>query len=138
MYHPAQAITVELTLTTPALFFPAISLLFLAYTNKYLSLAALVRSLHQSFRENPQRKSLSGQIENLRVRMNYIKQMQQLGIISFILCVVDMFLLFLNMEAAAMVVFGLCLLFLLASLVVCALEIRISGAALDMQLRAME
>ncbi|MCL6270962.1 DUF2721 domain-containing protein [Sansalvadorimonas sp. 2012CJ34-2] len=128
----------QLTLTTPALFFPAISLLFLSYTNKFLALAALVRSLHQEFETNPNCRSLTDQIGIIHRRLMLIKHMQGLGILSFIFCVLDMFLLYLGMEHEALLVFGGCLFFLLASLLICAIEIHISTAALDVELRHME
>lgn len=128
----------QLTLTTPALFFPAISLLFLSYTNKFLALGALIRNLHKEFQNNPKQPRLPQQISNLRQRMMLIKHMQGLGIISFILCVMDMFFLYLNMTEVGVLVFGACLLFLLASLIVCAVEIHISTRALDMQIHDME
>ncbi len=128
----------ELTLTTPALFFPAISLLFLSYTNKFLVLAGLIRNLHREFQENPQQPHLPEQIGMLRKRLLMIKYMQGLGILSFIFCVVDMFLLYLNMEEAALLIFGACLLLLLASLIFCAIEIHISTEALDMQMLDMD
>ncbi|MTI12664.1 DUF2721 domain-containing protein [Sansalvadorimonas verongulae] len=128
----------QLTLTTPALFFPAISLLFLSYTNKFLTLAGLIRSLHKEFQSNPKQLKLPEQISNLRTRMMLIKHMQGLGIGSFILCVMDMFFLYLGMMETAVLVFGACLLLLLASLIVCAVEIQISTRALDMQIHDME
>ncbi len=128
----------QLTLTTPALFFPAISLLFLSYTNKFLALAALIRSLHLEFEEDPESYHLPDQIENIHRRLMLIKHMQGLGIMSFIFCVLDMFLLYLGMDHAALLVFGGCLLFLLASLLFCAIEIHISTAALDMEIRDLK
>ncbi|WP_281647904.1 DUF2721 domain-containing protein [Parendozoicomonas sp. Alg238-R29] len=127
-----------LTLTTPALFFPAISLLFLSYTNKFLALATLIRSLHKEFQTNPDQLHLPDQIVNLRRRMMLIKYMQGLGIGSFIFCVMDMFLLYLGMEYAALLIFGACLLLLLASLLFCAIEVHISTTALDLQMHDME
>ena len=128
----------QLTLTTPALFFPAISLLFLSYTNKFLALASLIRSLHKEYQVNPNLRHLPDQISNLRRRLMLIKHMQGLGIVSFIFCVTDMFLLYMGMEREAIWVFGACLLLLLASLLICAVEIHISTNALDMQMHDME
>ncbi len=128
----------ELTLTTPGLFFPAISLLFLAYTNKFLALATLIRNLHRSYKSDPDQAHLSRQIKNLRRRLMLIKHMQGAGIVSFILCVGDMFLIYLNRTDLAIPVFGACLIFLLASLIFCAIEIHISTEALDLQMHDME
>ena len=77
---------VELTLTTPALLFPAISLLMLAYTNRFIVLAQLVRDLHREYTKQPN-PALEGQINNLRSRIVIIKNMQIYGALSFFFCV---------------------------------------------------
>ncbi|AMO56065.1 membrane protein [Endozoicomonas montiporae] len=128
----------QLTLTTPALLFPAISLLFLSYTNKFLALASLIRTLHAEDQENPDSRIIRGQLENLRRRMKLIKHMQGAGIMSFICCVVVMFLLHLNLFQWGFVLFGLSLLFLLLSLVICLMEIKISIDALELQVQQMD
>lgn len=128
----------ELTLTTPALLFPAISLLFLSYTNKFLALASLIRTLHSADAQDHGNPVIRGQLDNLRRRMKLIKHMQGAGIMSFILCVVDMFLLHFSLSDLAFAVFGLCLLFLLLSLMICLMEIKISVDALELQVQDME
>ena len=124
----------EITLTTPALLFPAISLLFLAYTNKFLTLAALIRTFYQEYIDDSSRKCLPGQIANMRKRLHYIKTMQGLGILSFIFCVLTMMALYVGMSLSATILFGLSLLFLLASLIVCGMEVKISVDALELQI----
>ena len=74
----------ELTLTTPALLFSAVSLILLAYTNRFLSYAQLVRQLRDRYMENPTDITVA-QIENLRKRLNLTRTMQGLGK-SFFLC----------------------------------------------------
>ena len=130
--------TEQLTLTTPGLIFPAISLLFLSYTNKFLTLATLIRSLHSNYQKHPDQTSISQQIANLRRRLVLIKHMQGAGIMSFILCVASMFLIYLDLNEGAVLVFGGCLIFLLVSLLFCAIEIHISTEALDLQIKDME
>jgi len=127
----------ELTLTTPALLFPAISLLFLSYTNKFLTIAGLIRSLYSDYKKHPDEVILA-QLQNLNRRVTLIKHMQVLGVASFLFCVLDMFLLFSGRIYWAEGVFGLSLLFLLASLIVCLIEIKISVDALSLQLNDME
>ncbi|BDD03132.1 DUF2721 domain-containing protein [Aureibacter tunicatorum] len=127
----------ELTLTTPALLFPAISLLFLSYTNKFLTIAGLIRNLHSHYKEDHDEVILA-QLQNLHKRVALIKHMQGLGIGSFLFCVLDMFLLFSGEIKLAEIVFGVCLLLLLASLLVCLVEIKISVDALSLQLNDME
>ena len=127
----------EITLTTPALLFSAISLIMLAYTNRYLSYATLIRTLHEKFKVNPN-EVLLGQISNLRRRLYLTKYMQILGVSSLFLCVLTMFLIFVGSSIPAIWVFGLALLLLIASLGVSIHEIQISVKALNLHLGDME
>jgi len=127
----------EITLATPALLFPAITLLMLAYTNRFLGLASLIRSLHQRWTQSRD-KVLVGQIRNLRRRLGLIRRMQALGVLSLSMCVVCMLVLFTGQQLAAKVLFGVSLLLLLASLSQSLLEIYISTAALKIELARVE
>jgi hypothetical protein len=126
-----------LTLTTPALLFSAISLLLLAYTNRFLALAQLVRNLHTVYNEKKD-KGILGQIHNLRKRLHLIRQMQFAGITSLLLCVFCMFLIYINQMLFAEVLFGVALILLIFSLALSAWEIHISVRALDLQLGDIE
>lgn len=127
----------ELTLTTPALLFSAISLLLLAYTNRFLALAALVRNLHAQYKEKPN-EILFGQIQNLRLRISLIRYMQVFGITSLLLCVLCMFLIYIGELQSAIFVFGAALLLLIASLSISIWEIQISVKALNLHLSDLE
>ena len=127
----------EITLTTPALLFSAISLIMLAYTNRFMSYATLIRTLHEKFKANPN-EVLLGQIANLRKRLYLTKYMQILGVSSLFLCVLTMFLIFVGSEMLAVWIFGVALVMLIASLGVSILEIQISVHALDLHLGDME
>lgn len=127
----------EITLTTPALLFPAISLLLLAYSNRFLAIASLIRKLHSDYQEK-QDSLIMGQIKNLRKRVILIRNMQALGISSLFLCVLCMFLIFAGEYLVGKVVFGISLLFLLASLGLSVREIQISINALNIQLSDLE
>jgi hypothetical protein len=127
----------ELQLTTPALLFPTVSLLLLAYTNRFLGLAALIRDLHATYKEEPDEYLLE-QIANLRRRVLLIRDMQGLGIASLLLCVVCMFLLYVGYNLEAVYAFGLSLLLLIASLGFSIAEIRMSVGALNLVLRDLE
>ncbi|MCX6236808.1 MAG: DUF2721 domain-containing protein [Bacteroidia bacterium] len=127
----------EITLTTPALLFSAISLIMLAYTNRFLGYASLIRSLHEKFKINPN-EVLLGQIANLRKRLYLTKYMQILGVSSLFLCVFTMFLIFVGSHLLAMWMFGVALVLLIASLAVSIHEIQISVKALDLHLGDME
>ena len=127
----------ELTLTTPALLFSAVSLILLAYTNRFLSYAQLVRQLRDRYMENPTDITVA-QIENLRKRLNLTRTMQGLGIASLFFCVVSMFLIYIGLQLLSVYVFGLALILLIASLGVSFREIQISTRSLEIYLGAME
>jgi hypothetical protein len=127
----------KLTLTTPALLFSAISLLLLAYTNRFLAYASVVRNLHARLQEQ-QSSLLMGQIENLRKRLRLTRSMQLLGISSLLLCVLCMFLIYVDIRPLADIIFGIALVLLLLSLAVSMWEIQISVRALDLHLSDME
>ena len=127
----------QLTLTTPSLLFSAISLLMLAYTNRFLSYAQLVRNLKEKFVEDKDSVALP-QIENLRKRLKLIRSMQIYGILSLLLCVVSMFFIYITMYVTAAYIFGIALILLIISLALCVREIQISIDALDVYLHDME
>jgi hypothetical protein len=127
----------ELTLTTPALLFPAISLLLLAYTNRFLALAGLVRNLKTQYVES-QNPNLLGQIANLRRRIIQIRNMQACAILSFFLCVLTMWLLYNGEQQIAKYIFGFSLLLLMISLYISLREIQISVKALEIELSDIE
>ncbi|GGI69547.1 DUF2721 domain-containing protein [Shewanella gelidii] len=122
----------HVSLTTPALLFPAISLLLLAYTNRFFSLAALIRNLSKA-----ETSVHTDQIKNLKKRIKLIRRMQEGGVSSFAMCVLCMILIYLGQNQAGSVVFGLSLLLLLYSLILSVAEIRISVDALNIHLEEM-
>jgi len=125
----------QLTLTTPALIFSTISLLLLAYTSRFIALANLIRSLHsQASQEVNRIDILMSQIENLKVRVKIIKNMQLIGIISLFFCVFSMFLIFLQQIVLAEFTFAGSLILLMISLFLSAIEINISVKALNIEL----
>lgn len=124
-------------LTTPALLFPAISLLLLAYTNRFLVLAQLIRQLHGK-PEEQFGKEIIRQIDNLRRRIVLTKAMQGLGVLSFILCSLAMLFIFINWLPLAEVSFGVSLFLLVLSLLVSLYEIMISTRAIEIELEDLE
>ena len=127
----------RITLATPALLFSAISLLMLAFTNRFLALASLVRSLHALYKEKPN-EILYGQIRNLRKRIDLIRWMQVCGIASLLLCVLSMALLYLGRMRSGGAAFGLGLLLMIVSLALSIWEIQISVHALNLHLSDIE
>jgi hypothetical protein len=127
----------ELTLTTPALLFPAISLLLLAYTNRFLTLANLIRELHRSYKNNPE-EIIFAQILNLRYRVILIRNMQIFGVGSFFGCVLCMLLIFTGYVLISQYVFALSLLALMVSLGLSLRELQVSVDALNVRLSDLE
>mgnify|MGYP006191716599 FL=1 len=121
-----------MSLTTPALLFPAISLLLLAYTNRFFALAALIRNLSNG--EKPVHKD---QIKNLSQRITIIRRMQEAGVSSFALCVLCMIFIYIGFNKTGSVIFGASLLLLLYSLILSVIEIRISVDALNIHIKEM-
>lgn len=127
----------EITINTPALLFPTISLLMLAYTNRFLGLASIIRKLHADWKANPDPIYVE-QIRNLRRRLKLIRDMQSLGILSILLCVTSMVLLLSGLTKAATGFFAISLVLMIASLGLSLWEIQLSGGALSLHLKEME
>ena len=127
----------QLTLTTPALLFSAISLIMLAYTNRFLAYAAVIRSLHDKYLKEHD-DSLLRQIKNLKLRLNLTRWMQIFGIASLLLCVLTMFLIYIGLQMTAVYIFGLALILLIISLALLIKEIQISAQALQHHIADIE
>ncbi len=126
-----------MTLTTPALLFPALSLLLLAYTNRFLTIAGLIRNLHKESTTSSQDR-IQSQIVNLRKRIVLIRDMQFWGITSLLLCVISMFALFISYKITGEIIFAISLICLMYSLLLSIYEIRISVKALNIELDSNE
>ncbi|WP_437921542.1 DUF2721 domain-containing protein [Sphingobacterium sp. LRF_L2] len=127
-----------ITYNTAALLFPAISLIMLAYTNRFLALAALVRSLHAKYLEHNKEGVLEGQIGNLRFRLKLLRQMQGMGVLSFISCILCMYGIYLESVVLTEICFAVSLLFFVVSLLISFVEIHFSNRALELELSDME
>ncbi len=129
--------SVDLSLQTPALLFPALSLLILAYTNKFLAIAKLIRNLYSSHSEVPQPEILA-QIQSLRTRLNLIRWMQAAGLASNLFCVLTMLFIYLGHQITAHVIFFFAIGLLMLSLSVAVIETFKSADALNVLLRNLE
>ncbi|HUR67363.1 MAG TPA: DUF2721 domain-containing protein [Chitinophagaceae bacterium] len=128
----------EINLNTPALLFPAITLLLLAYTNRFLAIANLIRKLHDEYISGKKSNMLLQQLKNLKRRINYIRLMQALGVFSFLCCIVCMFSIYRGWLKAAEYIFAASLLGLFISLLLSLVEIFLSTKALELQLGDIE
>ncbi|BAK72897.1 MAG: DUF2721 domain-containing protein [Arcobacter sp.] len=124
----------EIEISTPALLFPAISLLLLAYTNRFLTTGQLIRSISHQAREHGGQE-LAGQIENLKKRLELTKWMQFFGVVSILLCTMSMFSLFLEFHNFGKAIFGLSLVTMCLSLFISLWEVYISSNALNLELK---
>lgn len=127
----------DISLTTPSILFPAISLLMLAYTNRFLAIASITRNLHSRY-QNEGSVVLRRQIDNLRCRLSLIRWMQSFGILSLIACIIAVVLLFMGAKLIGEIFFFGSLVLMLISLLFCLWEINLSGRALEIELEDMK
>jgi hypothetical protein len=127
----------DFSLTTPALLFPTVSLLLLAYTNRFLTLATIIRSLHGRYHDRRE-TNLLAQIDNLRRRVYLIRNMQIVGVLSLLMCVASAFAIFVGWTAGGAWSFGIALLLMIVSLGMSLHELSISSGALDLLLADLE
>ncbi len=128
----------DITINTPALLFPAISLVMLAFTNRFMALSAVVRKLHNEYEQNKSNKNLGLQIKNLQYRIKLVRRMQFFGVTSFLLALISMYCIYVEKITAANIIFGTSMLLFGISLVISLLEIMQSTRALELELSDME
>lgn len=118
-------------LQTPTLLFPALSLLILAYTNRFLGITQVIRVLHADLQKDISNDQFyMGQINSLTKRIKLIINAQHFGIFSLMLCVVSMFCMLWN-KNTSIVFFFLALGSLFVSLIFVIKELSISQHALN-------
>ena len=127
----------EISFTTPALLFPAVSLLLVAYTNRFNAISSRIRVMSALYKASPS-SALMAQIRSLRKRVNVIRNMQAFGVGSLFLCVICMFSLLAGELLVGKIVFGFSLLSMLISLFYSMWEILISVHALNLELNELE
>lgn len=125
----------DMSIATPSLLFPAISLLLLAYTNRFVTLTNVIRQLARS--DDVSEELVRRQVKSFRVRLQVIRSMQVFGVSSFVLCTVSMFALYLGWVLAGQLLFGASLLLLLVSLLCSLYEVHISTKAINMEIEHM-
>ena len=128
-YNPLMT----LSITDPAFLFPGISLLFLAYTNRYLALASIIRSLN-SRAKTDETGNISQQISSLHLRITLIKYMQAFGVLGFLFCMLSMICIMLQQQNAAEALFVASLACMITSLILSLIEILNSGRSLKIEL----
>lgn len=126
----------EIEISTPALLFPAVSLLLLAYTNRFLAISQLIRLLNHQSKERESCEQ-AAQIDNLKLRIELTKWMQIFGVLSILLCTFSMFGLFLGFFDLGKKIFGLSLVSMCVSLIISLIEVAVSTKALNLELGDM-
>lgn len=128
----------ELSVNIPALLFPAISLIMLAYTNRFLALSNRVRVLHDKYQQQEQRLVIFGQIKNLKYRIKLIQRMQTYGVAALLLSLLSMFFIFIQYQGIAKFIFATSLISFSVSIFFSLIEIRLSTRAIELELSDME
>ena len=128
----------ELSVNIPALLFPAISLIMLAYTNRFLALSNRVRVLHDKYQQQEQRLVIFGQIKNLKYRIKLIQRMQTYGVAALLLSLLSMFFIFIQYQWIAKFIFATSLISFSVSIFFSLIEIRLSTRAIELELSDME
>jgi hypothetical protein len=128
----------ELSVNVPALLFPAISLIMLAYTNRFLALSNRVRILHDKYQQQEQRHIIFGQIKNLKYRIKLIQNMQTWGVATLLLSILSMFFIFIQYQLVAKFIFAISLISFSVSIFLSLIEIRLSTRAIELELSDME
>ena len=126
-----------LSIETPAILFPAITLLMLAYTNRFLALSQLIRTLHHDY-QNLNANHIVKQINHLRFRLFLIRLMQSLGAIALILCIISIFSLLMSYQSLGATLFIGSLIIFLGSIISSLIEILLSTRALNVLLVGFE
>lgn len=124
----------DITINTPALLFPAISLIMLAYTNRFLALSNRVRTLHDKYQGHDKPHIIHAQIKNIRYRLKLIKNMQALGVLTFLSSILCMYFIYNEWMIMAHWVFAISLFIFAASLTLSLLEIQLSTKAIELEL----
>jgi hypothetical protein len=128
----------ELTVNIPALLFPAISLIMLAYTNRFLALSSRVRVLHDKYHAQEQRHLIFTQIKNLKYRLKLIRNMQTYGVASLLFSIVSMFFIYIQYQRVAQFIFAVSLISFSWSIILSLIEIRLSTKAIEIELSDIE
>lgn len=120
----------ELTLTTPALLFPAIAILMLGYINRYIGTASVIRNFKKDYDTGYTHVDVTRQLKILKRRIELSKWMLLLGMKALALASISMFLLFAGYQTAGKVSFGLSLIIMVLSALVSLYETFLSNKSL--------
>ena len=124
----------ELTLTTPALLFPAIAILMLGYINRYISAANVIRTFKKDYDAGYVHTDIVVQIKILRTRVELLRIMLSVAITALMCACVSMFLIFARYQTAGKIVFGASLLGMIVSMILSLFETSQSNKSLHIEI----
>lgn len=124
----------EISINTPAILFPAFSLLMLVYTNRFLAVGSLVRELIMQQEKNETDHYLYDQIKNLKKRLTLIKNMQEWSVAGYLFTVASIYLIYIGQPSYGEYAFALAVLTFSISLMLLLVEVYYSTGALQIAL----
>lgn len=127
----------DIAINTPALLFPAITILFLAYSNRFLTIATRIREKHADFNKTHSPVAAK-QIMSFRLRLRYIVAMEMFAVLGIISCTIAMGFIFYGLQNYGNIAFAISMLFIVLSLLASIIELFFSMKALNIELEDME
>ena len=128
----------------PAALFPAIPLMMISFGNRYMSMASLIRKIHDELmhkkltKKDKETNRYLKQIDILKKRLRLNKATSTLASIAFIANLIAMYFVYINdmfmfatMFVGSLIAFGI-------SLILYIIELQLSTTALDTHLQDLE
>ena len=129
----------DIDYTVAALMFPAIPLMMTMYSNRFHTLSALIRQLHDKYTfEKKVPPELEKQLHVLNKRTNYLKYVMGFSSVGFLFNMLTVLLLYLNLTFYARLSFALCCVCMIISIFLFLQEVRMSNEALKYHLSDMD
>ena len=126
----------SLTLTAVGLLFPTISVVLLAQTNRFMSLASVARDLVARYRSGPN-PSIRNQVVSLQQRIWLVRWTQGFGVLALLINSCSAFSLFLESLSMARNLFVAAMCCMVLSLLISLREIQLSVRAIDIELNTL-
>ena len=129
----------DIDYTVAALMFPAIPLMMTMYSNRFHTLSALIRQLHDKFTfEKKVPPELEKQLHVLNKRTNFLKYVMGFSSFGFLFNMRTVLLLYLDLTFYARLSFALCCVCMIISIFLFLQEVRMSNEALKYHLSDMD
>ena len=129
----------DIDYTVAALMFPAIPWMMTMYSNRFHTLSALIRQLHDKFTfEKKVPPELEKQLHVLNKRTNYLKYVMGFSSFGFLFNMLTVLLLYLDLTFYARLSFALCCVCMIISIFLFLQEVRMSNEALKYHLSDMD